>query len=240
VRNALIGVLLGILLAIGTVEAAAPPFRIGIEVPSQVPISAPEEAALKDLGINYINFWVNVWPDPKTSGDMPAKDVNNCMMDLADRLGADFSLTCFVADPPDDCVRDSVARGKKSGRFRGVVFDELEHVRLLYYSVYGNGGTPLAQTDKWKTLDEAYTASLNGWRKLKEKFHKLDCDDLVSAHVWPVLHHVSAPAGFTVCPKIAKESYSPVSLAIALGCAQVRPGGNRLCDLGSACKEKRF
>lgn len=236
-RYALVGVLAGIVLAAGSAWGAAPPFRIGIELPSQVPVSAPEEAALKDLGINYVNFYVNVGIHPETSGDMPAKDVNNCMMDLADRLKLDFSLACHVVDPPDDCIRDAVARGKTSGRFRGVVLDELEHIRLLYYGMYGDKAyTPIAQTDGWKTFDEAYKASVDGFRKLKEKFTKLGCDEVVSTHVWPVLHHVSAPGGFTVCPKIAKETFSPVSLAIGLGAAK-QYGRSLWVDIDQWCYE---
>jgi hypothetical protein len=199
----------------------APAFKVGIEMPSQVPVTASVEAALKEMGISYINFYINTSIKPENSPDMPAKEVNNAMMDLADRLKLDYSISCHISDPPDECVRDAVAHGKDSGRFRGVVFDELEHIRLLQYGIYGTKDyVPIADPDKFKSLDQAYTESVAGFKKLKDKFAALGCDKVVSTHIWPVLHHVSARAGFDVCPKICKELYSPVSLAIGLGAAK--------------------
>lgn len=214
--------LLGTILTSAAISATEiPTFKVGIELPSQVSVPAPLEAALKEMGISYINFYINTSVKPENSPDMPAKEVNNAMMDLADRLKLDYSISCHISDPPDECVRDAVARGKESSRFRGVVFDELEHIRLLQYGMYGTKDyAPIADPDKFKSLDQAYTESVAGFKKLKDKFVALGCDDVVSTHIWPVMHHVSAPGGFTVCPKICKELYSPVSLAIGLGAAK--------------------
>ncbi|MHB1455637.1 MAG: hypothetical protein ACYC0V_01855 [Armatimonadota bacterium] len=78
---------------------------------------------------------------------------------------------------------------------------------------------PIADPEKFKSLDQAYTESVAGFKKLKDKFAGLGCDEVISTHIWPVMHHASAPGGFIVCPKICKELYSPVSLAIGLGAA---------------------
>ena len=40
---------------------------------------------------------------------------------------------------------------------------------------------------------------------------------MTATHVFPVLLHVAARAGFAPCPKICKEMYSPVSFAVGLG-----------------------
>ncbi|MCX6360481.1 MAG: hypothetical protein NT029_11765 [Armatimonadetes bacterium] len=42
---------------------------------------------------------------------------------------------------------------------------------------------------------------------------------VVSTEVWPSLLHAAARVGMTPCPKVCKEFYSPVSLAVGMGAA---------------------
>lgn len=193
-------------------SAAEPlPFRVGIELPSQIPFPAMTEQALKDIGISYIYYYVyNNWdqePNPV--------DVNNEMMAVCDRLGVDFSIGCHKYDPPDDCVREAVKRG---ARFRGVVFDEFEHVRLLAAEEY-NSPVTLANYSSFTSLEQAYQETIKGYEKTRKHFESLGAE-CIATHVWPVMHHISAAAGWTVCPKICKEFYSTVSLAIGMGAAK--------------------
>ena len=94
-------------------------------MPSQVPVTPAVEAALRDLGVQYINYYVKPWA---ASPDDAAVSANDAMLALADRLEIDFAFSCYVVDPPDACVRKALERGK---RFKGIVFDEIEHCRLL-------------------------------------------------------------------------------------------------------------
>ncbi len=186
-------------------------FRVGIEMPSQIPVTPAVESALKEMGIGYINYYVY----NQAGGETPAAEVNRSMMALADSLGLDYSIACHHVDPPDDCIRAAAEHGKSSGRYRGVVFDEIEHCRLLWlYSP-----TPLADASKFETLAQGYEGALAGYRKIGEKLQTLG-SGAIATHVWPVMHHMAARAGFTVCPKICKEFYSTVSLAIGMGAAK--------------------
>lgn len=101
-------------------------FSVGIELPSQVPMAPSEEKALRELGIDYVNYYTK--PAAFSPDDL-AVSVNRGMLDVVERLGLDFSLSCFVVNPPDACVREAAERGGK--HFKGIVFDELEHCRLL-------------------------------------------------------------------------------------------------------------
>ncbi|MHB0999691.1 MAG: hypothetical protein ACYC27_10645 [Armatimonadota bacterium] len=190
-----------------------PAFKVGIELPVQLPISKKVENALKDMGINYINYYVyNGYG--ADNADMPV-ETNNAAMALAEALGADFSIAAHAFDPPDECVKAAVEHGKGNGRFRGVLIDELEHIRLLWL----HGHKPIADVSKFDTFEHAYEGTLKGYRNLVDKFAAMGAG-FTSTHVWPVLHHTAARAGSIVCPKIAKEYYSPVSMAIGMGAAK--------------------
>ncbi len=197
-----------------THAAAVPAFRVGIEFPTQLPVSPAIENALRDMGISYINYYVknSTGQDPK---ELPAGDVNKAMLALADKLGVDYSIACHHLDPPGGCVRDAVANARGNARYRGVVFDELEHSRLLWpYTP-----TPLADASKFETLRQGHDGTFEAYRKLESKFGAPG-STVTATHVWPVMHHIAARAGFAVCPKICKEFFSPVSLAIGMGAAK--------------------
>jgi hypothetical protein len=141
------------------------------------------------------------------------------MMSLCERLGLDFSIACHHRDPASVTVSMAAERGGE--RFEGVVFDELAHIRLLNPQF-----APIAKDDlladpaQFTGLDQAYSQTLNGYRKLRAKFEEAGASRTVATHVWPDLLHLAARAGFTPCPKIQKEFYSTVSLAIGMGAAR--------------------
>jgi len=192
----------------------APEFTVGIELPPQIPIAPAVESALHDMGITFMNYYVK--PDLWTP-DETAVRINKEMLDLVQRLDVDFAIACYSTDPPESCVKEAVQRGKVDEgvtRFKGVIFDELEHCRLIY----NHAPTPLADTSHFTTLSEAYEGTLEGYRNLKA-VHASNSAPAIATHIWPVLLHVAARAGFTPCPKICKELYSSVSLAIGMGAA---------------------
>jgi hypothetical protein len=203
------------LAAATSADQTPPAFTVGIEMPCQVPVSKAVESALREMGIGYVNYYLKTFV---VSTDRPASEIQPPMLDLCARLGMDWSIATYEADPPDDAVREaakaSAAPGRK-GRFRGIVFDELEHSRLLNFT------RPLALADykHFTTLDQAERKTVVGFEKLHARFAALGAP-VVATHVFPVLLHAAARAGFTVCPKIEKEFYSPVSLAIGMGAAK--------------------
>jgi hypothetical protein len=199
----------GVLLIVRCGVAVAGGFTVGIEMPTQVPITPAVEAALRDMGVAYINYYVK--PSARTT-DEDAFAVNEAMLALIDKSGMDFSLACFVVDPPEACVASARRQGS---RFKGIVFDELEHCRLLNPHKRAEN---LADPTSFTSLTDAYEKTLAGYRTLHDRY-AADQVPVVATHVFPVLHHVAARAGFIPCPKIQKEFYSPVSLAIGLGAA---------------------
>lgn len=209
-------VLRTIILAVFLHAVPVAAFDVGIELSSQVPITPAEEAAIRELGIDYVNYYVNSTPG---AADLPAMEVNNAMMEFCSREpGLKFSISCHQIDPPTEVVAQAVAFASDSGNntsFEGVVFDELEHARLLTHF----SPTALADYNNFTSFEQAYEETLAGYRALHEKYAAVG-SPVVATHMWPVLNHVAAKAGFTVCPKICKELYSPVSLAIAMGAAK--------------------
>src|ERR1035441_9298889 len=109
-------ILLSGIVARGTVAAqnagtpAQTRFTVGIEMPSEVPVTPAVESALRDMGVQYINYYVKPWA---ASPDNEAASANEAMLALADRLGIDFAISCYVVDPPDGCVRQALERGKR-------------------------------------------------------------------------------------------------------------------------------
>ncbi|MHB1356372.1 MAG: hypothetical protein ACYCZF_10395 [Anaerolineae bacterium] len=186
---------------------------IGIELPSQLPVSYAVESAIEHLGVDYVNYYVSTTPQNASLEDSLA--INREMLRYVQRAGLDFSLACYVLNPPDQAVCDAVAASSASSRFEGLLFDELEHCRLLY----PHTPVPLADNASFTTLKGAYEGALAGYGALCQHFISLGAPSCVSTHIWPVLNHLAARAGFTVCPKICKELYSPVSLAIGMGAA---------------------
>jgi hypothetical protein len=201
-------------------------FQIGIELQSQAPTSTAVEKALREMGFGFVNYYVTVAPEQ----DLPEAETNQAMMALCERLGVNFALACHHRNPAEATCREAVAKG---AAFQGIVFDELEHIRLMNPQFSPPSADPLlADPASFDNLQSAYDKTLGGYRNLKAHFDSLGVPRLVATHVWPELLHLAARAGFIPCPKICKEFYSPVSLAVGMGAA--RQYGRDLwadCDL---------
>ena len=201
--------------------AAEPPegkrgFYVGVEWPSQVPVLPAVSEALKNLGVDFITYYPETDP---SIGEMNGVEVNAGMQKLAQGASVDTVLSCHHYDPSKP-VLEAFIPGRKEGHRleeqNAVIIDELEHIRLL--NSYGH--KQVADTQACETLEQAYDVALEGFIALRKQYETLGIQRVVSTHVWPVLHHVVARAGFTVCPKIMKEMYSPVSIAMGLGAAK--------------------
>ncbi len=207
--------LLVLVETIATSAQSPPPFTVGIELPSQIPVSPAVEGALRDMGIGYLNTYVTTLPG---NPDLPPSETAAAVRDLCSRLHIDFSLATHLLDPPDQTIRESVAWGAapdQGGRFRGTVIDELAHIRLLHFKRQ----TALADYKSFQNIDQAWRETVEGFTRLRQQYEELG-SPLVATHVIPVLLHAAARAGCTPCPKICKELYSPVSLAIGMGAAK--------------------
>jgi hypothetical protein len=186
-------------------------FHVGIELPTQVPVTPAVEQALSDMGINFVNYYAFVDGGPAS---LDAMNVDREMLRLCSRLKIDHMLSTHHYDPPDEVVKLS----NSVPGFLGVIFDEVEHIRLLCATVY-KSPTRLADNSKCTTFDEAYANTLAGYQKLKAKFDALGVRRVVATHIWPVMLPIAARAGFVPCPKICKELYSPMTMAQGIGAA---------------------
>ena len=193
---------------------AARDFSIGIEMPTQIPVTSAVENALREMGIDYINYYI--FTDMNAPLNYSPETVNNEMIALCKRLKLDFSISVWV-DLPEEIVRKSA----KEPGFQGMVFDELEHIRLLMpqFGPESEHRNLLADPNSLASFDQADKAATAGFNRVCKQYTALGAPACVSTHVWPTLFHQAARGGMVVCPKISKEEYSPVSLAIALGSA---------------------
>lgn len=206
-------ILLSMVVAVWAGAQAVPPFRVGMELPSEVPVPKAVENALKDMGIGFVNFYVSNTPEH----DLPEGETAAAMIALCERLNLDFALACHHRDPTEASVG---AASASAARFEGVVFDELAHIRLLHPEFAPAHGEGLfADPAGFHSLQDAWQAAFDGFARLETKMRGYGSPRVVATHVWPNLLHTAARAGFTPCPKICKEFYSPVSLAIGLGAA---------------------
>ncbi|MHB1463056.1 MAG: hypothetical protein ACYC1M_17330 [Armatimonadota bacterium] len=205
-------IILGAVLMASSAFAQTPhPFKVGIELPTNLPVDSAVEFMLKDVGVNYLNFYVYNDLAPVEQDPVAVYDAQAA---LAKRLGAEYQLACHHRDIPEAVVR----KAAQDPLCTGVLLDEPEHIRLLWR---GNStkAPKLAETDDAKDLFEAHDRVVAGWKALGDKYRSWGIKNLTSTHVWPVLLSVAAEGGWNPAPKICKEFYSPVSLAIGMGAA---------------------
>jgi hypothetical protein len=199
--------------SVGAPTAQRPGFVIGIELPSQVPFPKPVEKALRDMGIGYAGFYVTNAPQ----WELPEAETTSAMVELCKRLGLQFTLDGHHRDPGAESVRAAAAAGAS---FLGVLFDELMHVRLLFPEFGGPQPAPLlADAKRFRDLGDAHDRTVEGLERLDRAMKSHGAPQVIATEVWPALLHAAARAGMTPCPKICKEFYSSVSLAVGLGAA---------------------
>ncbi len=110
-----------------------------------------------------------------------------------------------------------VRRAQDGDEFQGLLYDETEH-RQLHSKQY----SALAEGYEWtdpngKTALRIETDICAEVRDMRKKYG--DCP-VYCEHVFPLLYHVFARAGMRPCPKLLKEEYQPLQLAVALGAAR--------------------
>jgi len=184
-----------------------------MELPSQVPVPKVVESFLQDVGVNYVGFYVS----NAAHEDLTAPNTVSEIVAMCQRLGLSFTLDCHHRNPRPESIRAAAGAGDL---FEGVVIDELTHIRLLYPEFSPpDPDELLADVAKFHDLMTAYDQTMVGLVRLKRRFSELGVPQVVATEVWPTLLHAAARAGMTPCPKICKEFYSPVSLAVGLGAA---------------------
>ncbi|MDX9792813.1 MAG: hypothetical protein RBU24_04865 [Kiritimatiellia bacterium] len=123
---------------------------------------------------------------------------------------------------------------KRLPAFCGVLYDEMEHGQLRRH-MNTNGGSDDANT--WRvhpvfaatdgmTVEQAYEAIVHGAQGVAQQYRGAGVIPM-SEHVFPVLLHALARAGFDPGVKFMKEGIDPVFAAIGIGAA--RQYGRAFC-----------
>ena len=98
----------------------------------------------------------------------------------------------------------------------GLVYDEIEHMQINNSYHTGKGDRPALADTRGLSLPDAQQAIVARLHELRRQ-HEPYGLKLVAETVWPALHHLFAQAGWIISPKLLKESFTPVPIALALG-----------------------
>jgi len=214
------------------------PLRWGVDTlgtPENFELQPWAAELFKEFGYN---FWVlHAWEKPQIAANIKwIREVDawcrengvtwvcdlesaNCQKTFVDERGRDWF------NRPDgrhfellpDEILEELGRCQ---RLDGVLYDEVEHMQNCRNGVMNND-TPFAPwvyDPKGDTLEEAadkFTSAVGELRKLHDHYGL----KLYTEHVFPVLFHCFARAGWTAGTKILKENWSPAFIACAMGAA---------------------
>jgi len=106
--------------------------------------------------------------------------------------------------------------------FRGIVYDECEHMLLSNNKFSGfpkdEFDQPFLVNTHGMPPEEAYEKLVAECRRIRVE-HYENRVRLQTEQVWPDLFHLFARAGWDIAPKLLKEGLSSVALSISLGAA---------------------
>jgi hypothetical protein len=108
---------------------------------------------------------------------------------------------------------ERAARGKA---FRGLLYDETEHLQMHPGQYTGGGRLHQWLNPTGRNFAEAEEAFVESVRGFKER---IGCE-VWGEHVFPSLLHLFARGGFGLAPKLLKEEFQSVQLAVAMGAAK--------------------
>lgn len=110
----------------------------------------------------------------------------------------------------------------ESPAFLGVIYDEIGHMlinRNRFIIKGAKGDAPLfVETTGSATVEEAHDKFVAAAGAYVKELKQARVRQVVSEHAFPIIHPF-AEAGFTVAPKLLKESWTPVVMALGIGAA---------------------
>ncbi len=222
-------------------DAADTPFRFGFDAPARFHQYGPGEEIIGELGFNFWNAYYHaLFADEELTGQTRVArhiDTIGAIGDWCTHVGLDWTADLEQANGvlhchdeqgvdwfnrPDgrhyhlfpDPILDAFAR---SGRFLGLRYDEIEWMQIgrHFYKGLDRHAFWNPENDRLDTASEAFT------RVIQEiaAHHERHGVRLFTEHVFPVLLHCFARAGYTPAMKVLKENWAPPCLAIAIGAA---------------------
>ncbi len=172
--------------------------------------------SLRELGADFTLFYDSLAPR------LP--DACKRIAELCGGVGIDFLFNNTYGDiygpwqPGTGRAEygdDDLACAAASGRFKGVILDEMAH-RQIHQIDTGKG--PYLADVAGRSLPECYELLLEALGKIADRYRSYS-GATVAELVFPVMAHVLARAGVVPAPKFLAESFSPVFYAICMGAA---------------------
>lgn len=187
------------------------------QFPIQDPTPSPEEylALIKTLGADF--YMHHSIPEPSEIRSLiRTLDKNGLPFILGNEfysINGPYSPGTSRGDYPAELVSEAA----KSSRFLGLLYDETEH-RQLHSTQYN----PNAKGYEWadpngKSADQIEADIVSEIEKTRAKYGNTP---LFSEHVFPVMYHTFCRGGINPCPKLLKEEYQPLQIAVSLGAAK--------------------
>jgi hypothetical protein len=110
---------------------------------------------------------------------------------------------------------------KNDNYLQNVCYDEIEHMQLTnnkFINEEKTGDIPALVNTTGMDFMQAYESLCRKTKELHDYYAQYDakCE---AEMVWPVMQHIFARAGWIVSPKLLKESFNPVPIAMTLGAA---------------------
>jgi hypothetical protein len=173
--------------------------------------------ALREVGAQFTLFYDSLAPRKP--------DACRRIADMCARLRLPFLFNNTYGDIQGPWVRDfgraeytpeQLAYAAATGLFLGVIWDEVEHRQLHQYDMGTNG--PYFFDARGLSVTQCYDRMVESVREVTERYGRSGAAS-VAELVFPVSMHSLARAGMIPAPKLLKESYGPLVLAIAMGAA---------------------
>ena len=213
--------------------AASTPFRVGVEgiLPGAEDwfatiygcwfgkyfTEAHLAMALREVGADFTLFYDSLAPKKR---DACRRITEMCaqmeMPFLFNNTYGDIQGPWLEGAGRAEYTPEQLDTATRSGQFLGVVWDEVEHRQLHHYDV---GEGPYFFDPTGMEVEDAYEGLTAAVAEVVGRYAHHGAAS-VAELVFPSMTHLLARAGMIPAPKVLKESFAPIMLALAMGAAQ--------------------
>lgn len=173
--------------------------------------------ALREVGADFTLFYDSLAPKKP--------DACRRITDMCRRMGIPFLFNNTYGDIQGPWVEgygraeytpEQLRNAAASGQFLGVVWDEVEHRQL---HAYDTGNKPYFLDMRGLGVEDGYEQLTAAVHDVLERYSHEGVAN-VGEYVFPSMMHLFARAGMIPAPKVLKDSFNPVMLAIGMGAAR--------------------
>lgn len=173
-------------------------------------------AALKEVGAQFTLFYDSLAPrKPDACARISAMCQRLNLPYLFNNTYGDIYGPWLPGTGRASYSAEQLEQAAATGLFRGVVWDEVEHRQLHGVDT---GRAPYFFDASGLSASECYDTMVNTVSDIVAGYAAHGAESIAEM-VFPVLMHELARAGMHPAPKVLKESFNPLALAIAMGAA---------------------